>query len=315
MPRLQRPAFEVAVASSPLFKLALEVRFMIYEMLLIQEGGMSITSDTFARRNYRRTGSVPQECFVCGLVFLSNDGCTQHIAKYHGRRMLSWRTSAWPLLPLLPKVSISFLQTCRLIRLEASPILYSRNKFHFPDSATASNFRWSTDCAQAVQEIGINFDCQQHWRVTPWVTYLTKRTLSLGQDFPHLRRMTINLRSTSILRVENPDRLRSTFESFRERSGGLEWVLVLMLSHKRLLGSFEPLVNREDEPTNDKKEVRKCVWADKLGPPLTNAFLWWGSPAEAVPQKYRVVLDQAQYPFPSDPADEVWSIHRTPSTS
>lgn len=298
MPRQQRPAFEVAVNASPLFKLALEVRIMIYEMLLIQEGGMFIPSDIFARRNYRRTGLLPQECGVCGLVSLSDDGCIQHIAKHHGR--IFW--SYWhPVRPLLPEISTSFLRTCRLIRLEASPILYSRNSFHFSDSATASNFRWSTDCAQAgaIQEIGIKFGCQYHKQVTPWVTYFTKRTLSFGQDFPHLRRMTINLRN-SWPGPESSDLLRSKFESFRERSWGLDWVLVLMLQYEVFLDSFEPLVDREDEPTNGKKEVRRRVWADDLGGPWKNAFLWWGSPGEAVPQKYRLIGDQPQQQLSSD---------------
>ncbi|CAD6579262.1 MAG: hypothetical protein ASARMPRED_009016 [Alectoria sarmentosa] len=221
MPRQQRPAFEAAVTASPLFKVAVEVRIMIYELLLIQEGGMFIPSDIFARRDYGRTGSIP-------------------------------------------------------------------NSFHFCDPATASSFRWGTDCAQAgaIQEIGIKFGSQYFKKVTPWVTYLTKRTLSLGRDFPHLRRMTINL------------------GVWLGMSQGLDWVLVLMLSNERVLDCFERLVDREDGHNNGTKEVRRHVWANETGDPWRNALLWWGSPGEVVPPKYRVIGDQPQQQVSRERTDE-----------
>ena len=260
---------------------------MIYEMLLIQEGGMFIPSDIFARRNYRRTGSIPHECSFCELTFLSRNGCVQHEENHHGCAYLDHHQ---PLRPLLPAVSLSLLQTCRIIRLEASPILYSRNSFHFSDPATASNFRWGTDCAQAgaIQEIGIKFGSHYHKKITPWMTYITERTLSLSQDFPHLRRMTFNLRA--LLGAESNTLLRSMFERFRERSRGLDWVLVLKLRHDlKLLDCFEPLVDKENDSKNVKKEVRRHVWADGTGGFWKNALLWWGFPGEAVPSEYKVI--------------------------
>lgn len=300
MPRQRRPAFEVAVTASPLFKLPLEVRFMIYEMLLIQEGGMFIPSDIFARRNYGRTGSIPYECIYCGLTFLSVDGCMRHVVKHDVHPCWAYNQLSWR---LLPEVSISLLQTCRLIRLEASPILYSRNSFHFSDPATASNFRWSTDCAQAgaIQEIGIKLGFRLRKQVIPWLTYLTKRTLNLGQDFPHLRRMTINLGgSLGSVGIESAYLLRSISEKFRERSQGLDWVLVLWLKNEEVLDSFEPLVDREDDSNNGRKEVRRNVWADSMGDPWKNALLWWGCPDEAVPHKYRVIRERLQQQASSD---------------
>lgn len=288
MPRQQRPAFEVAVTASPLFKLALEVRIMIYELLLIQEGGMFIPSDIFARRDYGRTGSTPYECMYCGLVFLSYDGCVQHIAKHRSDASPSGLVYCNPYQPLLPGVSVSLIKTCRIIRLEASPILYSRNCFSFSDPTTASNFRWGTDCAQAgtIQHIGIKFGPILK-RVTPWETYLTKGTLGLGQDFHHLRRMTIDLHMW--LRLERATFLRSMSKRFRERHQGLDLALVLMLSNEKGLDCFEPLVAREHDPNKGKKEVRRHVWANKHGGPWKNALLWWGSPGEAVPHKYRMI--------------------------
>ena len=65
------------MTASPLFKLALEILIMIYEILLIQEGGMVIPSDPFVRKDEKRTGSTPYECKLCQLRFLSDNGCEQ----------------------------------------------------------------------------------------------------------------------------------------------------------------------------------------------------------------------------------------------
>ena len=291
MPRRQRPAFEAAVAASPLFKLALEIRIMVYELLLIQKGGILIPSDIFVRRDYGRTGSIPYECSLCGLVFLSKEGCWRHISKYQD--ILNKGCYNLPSSPPLPEVSVSILQTCRVIRLEASPILYS-NCFHFCDPATMSNFRWSTDCAQAgsIQDIGFKFSSYSFDKITPWLTYLTKRTFSLGQDFTHLRRVTITLHTFS--RVKNTNALRLFSKRFRERSPALEWVLVLMLINEEVVDCFDPLVDRKDEPNNGEKEVQRRVWANKRGGPWKNALLWWGTRGEAVPHKYRMIGDQPQ---------------------
>lgn len=297
MPRPQRPAFEEAVTASPLFKLALEIRIMIYELLLIQEGGMSIPSDIFARRDYSRTGSEPYQCIFCGLDFLSEDGCVQHVAKRHSREHIGCER---PLRPLLPGISTSLLQTCRIIRSEASPILYSRNSFHFSHATTASNFRWGIDCVHAgsIQEIGIRFGSPYYKHITPWLTYITKCTHSLGQDFPHLKRMILNL--DMWIGVESATVLCSISEGLGKKSQGLDWVLVLMLNNEEVLDCFEPLVVREDDSKNGKREVRRHVWRNAVGHHWKNALLWWGFPNESVPQKYRVIGDQTQQQISSE---------------
>lgn len=317
MPRQNRPAFEVAVTASPLFKLAPEIRIMIYELLLIQEKGMFITSDTFARNG--RKDPRPHECLICGLVLLSEEGCLQHLARFH--RSPEFRIKQI-LRPLLPKVSISLLQTCRLIRHEASPILYSRNSFQFSDASTASNFRWTTDCAQAVaiQEIVIKFcfnpfkfgfKSSSTW-VTPWVTYIAKQTFSLGQDFPHLRRMTVDLNNW--VSFENAILLRSMSERHRERSRGLDWVLVMHLCDEEVLDCFEPLVDKKDDYKNAKKEVRKHVWAagtSRLGN-LKHSLLWWGAPGGPLPHKDRELGYQSRIKYQSTlPRDFQESRHIT----
>lgn len=293
MPRKQRPPFEAAVTASPLFKIALEVRLMIYELLLIQERGISIPSDIFTRRDYRRTDSAPWQCSYCGLVFLSDFGCMQHLAKYHRLHISVLLQVRGPHGLLLPQVSTSLLHTCRIIRSEASPILYSKNTFYFSDPATASNFRWSTDCAQAMatQEIGIKMGSEHYKQVTRWVTYLTKRTLSLGEDFPHLRRIIIDL--DCWVGVESAGLLRSMSQGLRKRSQGLDWVLVLALNDEEVLDYFEPLVDREEDSKDAKMEVQRHVWTKHQHRVWKDALLWWGSSGEAVPRNPRSILVQS----------------------
>ena len=300
MPRKRRPAFEDAVTASPLFKLALEVRIMIYELLLIQEGGMFIPSDIFARRDYGRQGSTPYECGICGFVSLSSSGCEKHIQAHDRGIDIVNSATLRPIRPLLPAVSIALLQTCRLMRLEASPILYTRNGFHFSDPATASNFRWGTDCTQAgaIQEIGIRFGSNYFRRFETWMTYFSKQTLSLGQEFPHLRRMIIDL--DVWIGMESAGCLLDMCKGFGNRNQGLEWVLILTLLSEEVLDCFEPLVHREDDPANGQKEMRRHTWTNKEGGPWKNGLIWWGSPGEAMPHKYRLIGDQPQEKTPSE---------------
>ena len=232
---------------------------MIYEMLLIQEGGMFIPCDVFARRNYKREGSVPYECSFCGLVFQSYDGCDKHIAKRH--RSYTGCIPHALSKPPLPDVSTSLLQTCRIIRLEASPILYSRNSFRKTSGK-------------------------------PWQSYVTKGPLSLGRDFPNLRRMTIDLISPP-----GAEFLRSMSKRFRETSQGLDWLLVLKLpniGHMIVLDCLEQLLAKEDDLSKGKKEVRRHVWAHPRDHDRKDALLWWGSRGEAVPHQYRAIGDQPQ---------------------
>lgn len=288
MPRKQRPPFEAAVIASPLFELASEIRIMIYELLLVQEGAMFLTSDIFARRDYGRQDSTSYLCELCGYTSLSSYGCQHHINKHHSRGGLSFRQQLGPPLPI---VSVSLLQTCRIIRLEASPILYTKNAFHFSDPTTATNFRWCADCAQivAVQDIGIYLHSLLFTQFSLWSTYLTKSTFSLGQDFPRLRRLTFNL---NMRFGEMGSRLlRLMSEMYRMRSPGLDWVRVVSLTDEMVLDCFEPLVDRKDSSKDEKNEVRRHVWANEKGVLRKDAVLWWGSQDGAVPHVCRLFGD------------------------
>ena len=289
MPRKQQLPRKRAVVASPLFKLASEVRIRIYELLLIQDGGICIPSDLFVRRDYGRTHSGPCECLFCGLVFVSDHGCSQHYAK--GHRSKSPETHQYPRHLFLPEVTISLLQTCRIIRDEASPILYSKNIFHFVDPNSTSNFRWRSNCVQAsaIKEIRIQLGSVYYKRVSRWVTYFTKQTHGLGQDFPHLSRMTIDL--DYWVGLESAHLLRSMSEGFKGRPQGLEWVLVLKLSQEEVLDCFEPLIDRKSDSKNGEQEVRRYISIVPVsGGSWRDAILWWGSPDEAVPQKYKLLV-------------------------
>lgn len=126
----------------------------------------------------------------------------------------------------------------------------------------------------------------------PWQSYVTKGPLSLGRDFPNLRRMTIDLGFCGGLEF-----LRSMSKRFRETSQGLDWLLVLKLpniDHMIVLDCLEQLVAKEDDPSKGKKEVRRHVWAHPRDHDRKDALLWWGSQGEAVPHKYRAIGDQPQ---------------------
>lgn len=281
-----KTSFEVAVATSLLFKLALEIRIMIYELLLVQEDSMFIPSDTFARNKNKRTGTVPYQCRFSGLIFLVKDGFLAH-RKKHGEGC-GWIDGATG--HSLPGVSISLLKTCRLIRVEASHILYSRNSFYFSSPATASKFRMSTDCAQAgaVHELGIIFGGSYYDMARPWLTYLFKFRYSL--DFPHLRRMTIYF--GTFMGFQDGKLLRAMSEKLGGRCHGLECVVFVMVPDDKILDYFEPLVDRKDDPENGKMAVQRHVWANTRGYIWKNALLWWGCPGEALPPKYERILLQ-----------------------
>lgn len=121
--------------------------------------------------------------------------------------------------------------------------------------------------------------------------------------------MTIDLHLRLV--AEEANLLRSMSESFRKRSQGLDWVLVLKLTHDKVLDCFEPLVDREDDSKNGKKEVRRHAWANETVGLWKNGLLWWGFPGEAVPHKYRVIGDQPQQQVSSKLSDEEGSTQLT----
>ena len=123
------------------------------------------------------------------------------------------------------------------------------------------------------------------------MTYFTSRTLSLGHDFSHLKRLTIDLGYW--VGLESAPLLRSMSQGFKESPQRLEWVLVLRLAHEKLLHCFEQLIDRKVDSKNGEQVVRRYVSTDpEQKGDWKDAILWWGSPGEVVPQKYKLLVDQ-----------------------
>lgn len=306
MPRGLRTAFENAVSESILFKLPLELRTMIYKELLIQEGGMSIPSDSFKRLKSPRQGSRPAYCDCCAAVFSNQDNLSQ---RHHcSTRDLISRSDNSD-FPDLPTASTSILRVCRLTHVEASPILYTKNAFRFSTPAVAQDFLWKSDHTQAVsmQEIIVTLAFPSSSNL--WWNYITQSKAGLAQDFPHLRRMIINLRGP--FAIASTSTVRSTFQRIAENFRDLDWVHIDRLVNEGLLDHLKPMVFRSHGSQVLQRRVQSHVTgtsAVDIGWPCSqmvrcstsesinyvgwkNATLWWGTSESRAP--YR--------PIPSEP--------------
>lgn len=204
---------------------------MIYEMLLIQDGGMSIPNGHFKRIKPSRDGPMPLSCSRCSKLFAS-DKDPLHLShdKHYNVQHSRMSTSSSSILPELPAASPSILCTCRLVHLEALPILYTKNTFCFSDPATASTFCWKADRTQAilVQEIVIRLLSPLYRVRDPWLKYAAKKS-GLAQDFPHLRRMTVELElkfTSSKLKCWSDAMQRPVLKSLAQEIRGLSWLHV-----------------------------------------------------------------------------------------
>lgn len=170
---------------------------MVYELLLIQDGGMSIPHGHFKRIKPSRSGPRPLSCHSCSGLFASdkdqNSQCWPY-SKHHDLKSARQVPSSSLILPKFPACSTSILRTCQVVHFEALPILYTKNAFCFSDPATASDFLWYVDSTHAglIQEIVIRFYSPIARDRDIWLEYAAKKS-GLVQDFPHLRRMTVDL--------------------------------------------------------------------------------------------------------------------------
>lgn len=185
MPRRQRSPPEAAVSASLFFLLPLELRMMIYELLLIQPESMSIPKDCFSRAAALPKGNVymPFTCRGCGKTMQTQES---KIWRHHHAYGHYWNCDIPQGLPVLPQVSTSFLRTCRFAHLEAFSTLYSRNAFYFSSAQTASKFRRITDTSRSgslIQEIKIKLRAAYVADQDPWMTYMTRRACSFRDDF------------------------------------------------------------------------------------------------------------------------------------
>ena len=282
---------EAAVSASPLFRLPAEIRIMIYGLLLIQEGGISICNDTFKRNKSPREGTQPHDCTRCYMFFSNLSSLKRHgLGHGYPYNLLFQR------LPRMPMVSTSIIYTCRLLHNEALPILYTRNSFCFSDPRTAANFRWNTNTtlAVSVQTIIIRLVPRGPAINDSWAQYITRNGYGLTHDFLNLKAMVLLLDDSY---TTNPRDWKLLFNAIARNVQGLDWVRVQYLLKPSLLPCLHPTIEKNDPALQGQKEVRKHVtfvngdideeWQDDqidiqngYSIMYKHATLWWGAPGE-----------------------------------
>lgn len=261
---------------------------MVYKELLVQEGGMSIPSDAFKRLKAPRQDPRPAYCGFCGAVFSNRDGLSQHRCLFRRFRSMGDDSD----VPDLPAASTSILCVCRLIHLEALPILYTDNTFYFSSPATARAFLWNADRTQAVLIQAIIITLANTKPSDLWWKYTTE-SKGLAEEFPHLRRMIINLR----FELASAAEIRLVFQSIAESVRDLDWVHINRFNNEELLDYLKPMVSRYDNSHVPQRQVQSHItrynsdesflrffkifpWVDTESTGFVgwkNATLWWGA--------------------------------------
>ena len=230
-PRRQRLSREAAVSASPLFDLPLEIRLMIYKLLLVQDDGVAIAHDAFKRIKSPRDSNRPCICTASGVFFTNNANLANHIRSIPPY-IRGTNQVRGPEPPDLPNMNTMILHTCRLIHDEATPILYQFNSFCFSDPTTAETFHWSiaSKYACSIQEIGFNCAITYHepclWK-------------ELSEYFPHLKRMSLRLNWWQ--RHDIDRQLEELARHFR----GLDWVQIHGSGSVRCLEVLNPIIERD----------------------------------------------------------------------
>lgn len=284
MPRRQRqrPSPEAAVAASPLFDLPLEIRWMIYKLLLIQDNGLAIAEDVFKRRS-RRDSNRPCNCSWCGRFFTNHLNLTLHArsSPHHFIRSVEHRDD--PKLPDLPNLNPSILHTCRLVHDEAMPILYKLNAFYFSDLNTVDAFRWGigTKYAYSIQEI--RFSCAIAYQKS----HLWRQ---LSENLPQLKRM--SLRLSTPLDFHRPIEIDRQLGELARNFRRLDWVHLQGPSAGKFLEILTPAIERDSEV--GVMRVQKHVAAPSPNSMSFHNFLtqgsatiWWGRDGEQAPEGTR----------------------------
>ena len=145
------------VGSSPLFRLPGEVRVMIYTLLLVSD---TATKDP--------------------LVFAN-------MAGYHSyeSKLGNLPTHGLPPRSLHPAV----LRTCRLVRFEARPILYRRNKFIFTNTRSAHAVRRYAD--QEMTPFLTHITLRLNVRLNAYQPRYGFRGRTFIADYPNLRKLKV----------------------------------------------------------------------------------------------------------------------------
>lgn len=310
MARGKKPPPDMAVTSSALFRLPLEIRLMIYSYLLHRPSEILISSNQFTRQRTSKGVCVAEPCFFCGRSFarietsMSHEymGCAQFANRIFWRHLGPEQAKG---SEQAPRFWPALLRTCRLVHCEATSVLYRSNSFRFEDAAAPNTFRWSTDQAQAslIERVHVHMPRLIHkshrsWEsddsTQAWWEYFVRHTFSLAQDFPHLKGITITLGES--LAAASSQEVQINFELFAKQIYKLDWLRVIGLKDPKTLKFLHSGVDRTDDAHGRKGvqmemiEYKECTsWKD--------AIIWWGPPGEAAPRRL------ARYP--GDPPDKV----------
>ena len=270
------------MAASPLFDLPLEIRWMIYKLLLIQDYGLAIAHDVF-KRITRRDSNRPCSCSLCGGFFTNHMNLTRHArsSPHHFNRDLTNQDD--PKLPDLPNLNTSILYTCRLVHDEAAPILYKLNRFYFSDLKAADAFHRGigTKYASSIQEIRFNcsiaYQKPQLWK-------------QLSENFLHVKRM--SLRLTTPLDWLQADGIKRQLEELIRHFRELDWVHLPGPNTGRWLKILTPVVERDSQI--GVMRVQKHVAFTSPYHTSFNDYLvkgdatvWWGRDGEQAPEATR----------------------------
>ena len=286
------------MAARSLFDLPLEIRWMIYKPLLVQDYGVSIAHDALKRIKRPRDGNQPCICTDSGIFFTNDANLAIHRRSIHHHRRLELPKS--PELPDLPHMNPAILRTCRLIHDEAAPILYKCNSFCFSDLITADNFRWITSkYACSIQEI--RFNCA----ISRQKPHVWKH---LSINFPQLKRIRLRL-STPMDRLYSFEQMWQ-LEELARHFRGLDWVQIQGCRWCKLVKPLIPMVERDSEtslmhvqkhlavpapavepipagPTVDEPFPSDLEVRDTILTTLSWTTLWWGCDGEQAPESSR----------------------------
>ena len=276
------------MSSSLLFSIPLEVRTMIYTLLLHSVAEILIPSDQFKRQRNSKIFGIYKLCELCGRSFGQIENYLSH--RDIGCGQLS-RLMKSP--QQTPDIWPALLRTCRLIHSEAAPLLYRTNDFRFEDAATPNFFRWSTDQAQSplIERIHVLMPFTRHriprkreryHEQNPWWQYFVGNLFSLATDFPHVKGITITLGRG--LAVASAQDVRKNFELFAINICRLDWLQVIGLNDPSLLEYLFSVVERADQG-HCRQGVQTKITEYKECIGWKNAIIWWGLPGQEAPCK------------------------------
>ena len=178
MPCYQPSPLDTTVSACLFFKLPPELRKIIYKCLLTRQERLDVPGD-FLERQIAREGTDSN------LFMQIPHGKRDPQRKGRGRF-----GRKGPPKPL----AIAIIYTCRLVSTEAIPILYSCNTIRFSTSRVAYNFRWTTAVGKGhyIRELSIKSQRSDKIQEAHWLEYISRKSFSLGHDFPNLKRLRID---------------------------------------------------------------------------------------------------------------------------